>query len=116
MVMPRSAVHSTAATTVSAPWWERQGVYADGLAAASSPRSLLSRRSRLPKHPTARVGRALLQDMTPSQGSHRTDISLAPAPRALRRTTGPHHPNGTVERPPDRKSTRLNSSHVKISY
>src|SRR5215813_14876347 len=36
--------------------------------------------------------------------------------RASRPAAGPHRPARTPQPPTDRKSTRLNSSHVRISY
>src|SRR6266511_5312546 len=42
--------------------------------------------------------------------------TLFRSPARPRRTRSPDGPRIRIPAPPDRKSTRLNSSHVKISY
>src|SRR5437763_3331881 len=65
--------------------------------------------------PSSRATRAIAT-ISGSTGDSLTDIGLVPAAR--QRRTSSRSPSGVApnSRPPDRKSTRLNSSHRCISY
>src|SRR2546426_9245499 len=56
-----------------------------------------------------------LHNVPPEVAAFRDDVHFLPA--ILPNVTGEEEPGGAVERKaPDRKSTRLNSSHLVISY
>src|SRR5699024_12830688 len=76
-------------------------------------RSRQDRAFRSPKHPCV-MGLRILRSISLQGGGSCT----APPRSAMRATSSDYrlHPAALVHRQSDRKSTRLNSSHVSISY